>query len=75
MSTVGGRLRQARERRVMSQEDLARAADVTEATISRIENDRYGPPRPSTIRKLAAALDVEPGWLLFGEEQEAKLAS
>ncbi len=75
MSTVGGRLRQARERRVMSQEDLARAADVTEATISRIENDRYGPPRPSTIRKLAGALNVEPGWLLFGEDQEVKLAA
>ncbi len=74
MSTVGGRLRQARERRVMSQEDLARAADVTEATISRIENG-HAQPRPSTIRKLAGALNVDPGWLLFGDEQGSKLAA
>jgi transcriptional regulator with XRE-family HTH domain len=67
VETLGSRLKQARERRVMTQEDLSRAAGVTEATISRTENEKSGPTRPSTIRKLAAALDVDPAWLLLGD--------
>ena len=67
MQTVGARLRWARERRLLSQEDLSRTAKVTEATISRMENDRSGPPRPSTVRKLASELGINPRWLLFGE--------
>jgi transcriptional regulator with XRE-family HTH domain len=55
-----------RQRRALSQDDLAAASGVPKVTISRIENDRYGPPRPSTLRKLAGALEVDPGWLLFG---------
>ncbi len=67
MSTIGQRLRSARLRQVLSQEDLAVRSGVPVVTISRIENDRYGTPRPSTARKLAEALIVTPGWLLFGE--------
>ena len=68
MATVGERLRTARERRVLTQADLATKAKVTVVAISRIENDRLdGPPRQSTVRRLAKALKVEPAWLLFGE--------
>ena len=76
METIGTRLRQARERRVLTQEDLSQLAGVTEATISRMENDKSGPTRPSTVRKLAEALGVAPGWLLFGDEGlEGKVAA
>ena len=76
METIGTRLRQARERRVLTQEDLSQLAGVTEATISRMENGKSGPTRPSTVRKLAEALGVEPGWLLFGDEGlEGKVAA
>ena len=74
METVATRLKGARLRRVLSQEDLAAAAGVPVVTISRIENG-HAQPRPSTVRKLAGALNVEPGWLLFGEDQEVKLAA
>jgi len=61
---------------VLTQEDLSQLAGVTEATISRMENDKSGPTRPSTVRKLAEALGVEPGWLLFGDEGlEGKVAA
>ena len=67
MSTIGQRLRTARLRQALSQEELATTSGVPVVTISRIENDHYGLPRPSTVRKLATALSVAPGWLLFGE--------
>lgn len=67
---IGQRLRASRERKVWTQANLAREAGVPVVTISRIENGRYaGRPRQSTIRKLAQALNVEPAWLMFGEEE------
>lgn len=65
MDTVGNRLRHARERKVLTQAELATASGVGWLTILRIEHGQQQ-PRPSTIRKLAAALGVEPTWLLFG---------
>ncbi len=67
MSTVGQRLRSARLRRVLNQEELAAQSGVPVVTISRIENDHREMPRSGTVRKLATALAVSPGWLLFGE--------
>ncbi len=71
MDTIGKRLQTARDRRVWTQEDLAREAGVPVVTISRIENDRYEErPRQSTIQKLAGALKVDPAWLVFGGDSE-----
>jgi transcriptional regulator with XRE-family HTH domain len=53
-------LRAWRWYRAMSQADLAQRAGVTEATISRLEQPDHAPPRPSTVRKLAAALEIAP---------------
>jgi transcriptional regulator with XRE-family HTH domain len=47
---------------------LAHAAGVALITANRLENDAIENPRPATIRKLAQVLDVDPAWLLFGEE-------
>ena len=61
---------------VWSQEELATAAGVPVVTISRIETGWTEAPRPSTVRKLARALGVDPAWLLFGgESQEEKAAA
>lgn len=71
MDTIGKRVQAARDQRVWTQEDLARAAGVPVVTISRIENDRYeARPRQSTIHKLASALAVDPAWLVFGGESQ-----
>ena len=77
MDTIGARLKAARDRRAWTQADLASASGVPIVTISRIENGRQaGRPRQSTIRKLAAALEVDPGWLLVGAEDDGgKLAA
>jgi transcriptional regulator with XRE-family HTH domain len=60
-------LRDLRRRAVMSQVDLAVKSGVARDTISKLET-RQRRAYPSTIRKLAAGLDVEPRMLLGGVE-------
>ena len=60
-------LRSFRRRAVMSQEALAEKSGVARDTISKLETGRRR-AYPSTIRKLAAGLDVEPRMLLGGVE-------
>jgi transcriptional regulator with XRE-family HTH domain len=54
---IGKNLRRVREERLMTQQEVATAADLNLSTVMRIENDRVE-PRFSTIRKLSIALDV-----------------
>jgi transcriptional regulator with XRE-family HTH domain len=51
-------LARLRGRRGWTGRDLARAADVADETVSRIENGRYQ-PGPKTIYKLARALEMD----------------
>jgi len=60
------RLRALRERKVLTQQELAEKAGITRATLSRLEAGAEN-PYPSTIRKLAAALGVEPQVLMEPE--------
>lgn len=57
------KLRQYREHRVFSMRELAQKSGVSWNTIHRVETGR-SEARPGTIRKLAAALEVEPHELL-----------
>ena len=61
------RLRRIRQGAVMSQEELAERSRVARDTISKLETGRRG-AYPSTIRKLAAGLEVRPQMLLGGVE-------
>src|SRR4051812_40693090 len=60
----GGRvgLRELRDARVLSQQELAVQSGVSKTTIVNIEAGRIR-PHPATLRKLAAALGLEPGAL------------
>jgi transcriptional regulator with XRE-family HTH domain len=51
-------VKEIRRRKGWSQKDLAEESGVGQDTISGIESGRHE-PRPSTLRKLADALDVE----------------
>jgi len=62
----GVRLKQLRMERALSQQDLERMTGVAQATLSALEHGKR-PARPSTIRKLAEALDVEPKELMKKE--------
>lgn len=56
---IGGRLKELRERALLTQAELGEAAGVSRDQVSRIERDEVD-PRFSTIRKLAQALQVDP---------------
>ena len=67
------RLREWRRRRLLTQEELAEKAGVGVTTIVRIEAGQEG--RISTLRKLAAALDVTPDQLLGDDDRGDALAA
>lgn len=69
--TIGERVKDARQRRFLTQDELSEATGIRIVTISRIENDRVeSQPRLSTMKKIAEALQVSPRWLMFGETEE-----
>ena len=60
-------LRDLRRQAIMSQEELAAKSGVARDTISKLETGQRR-AYPSTVRKLAAGLDVQPRMLLGGVE-------
>lgn len=68
------KLRQWRLRQIMTQEELAQKSGVTEATISRLESGNQD-ARISTVKKLAAALGIDPKELIVTDDEDAKMAA
>ena len=60
---IGEKLREVRTRRLLTQDELADKAGVSQSTIANIERDN-AEPQFRTIRKLAKALDIDPTKLL-----------
>ena len=60
---IGEKLREVRTRRLLTQDELAGKAGVSQSTIANIERDN-AEPQFRTIRKLAKALGIEPTELL-----------
>ncbi len=65
VATRGERLREARRRAMLSQEQLANESGVGVATIIRIERDQLRTePHFTTLRKIARVLEIDPHDLL-----------
>lgn len=62
-TTFRQRMRIARVRKNLSQEELADRAGITVDTVSRIETGRHD-PRIKTLRLLGRVLDVSLDWLV-----------
>jgi transcriptional regulator with XRE-family HTH domain len=60
---VGDKIKRLRDRRAITQEQLAEEAKITVAALSRIERN-HAEPRPSTRMRLAEALGVDPAELI-----------
>jgi transcriptional regulator with XRE-family HTH domain len=60
---IGEKLREVRTRRLLTQDELADKAGVSQSTIANIERDN-AEPQFRTIRKLAKALEIDPTVLL-----------
>ena len=57
-SRFGGFITTAREAKGLSKAQVGRAADVSAATITRIEQGKFAAPRPDKLVRIARALDV-----------------
>ena len=72
----GETLRRERQRRALTQRELAEKAGIRYVTVSRMENGNAGPVKPPTLRKIAGALDLAPDvlirWDNGQEEGDAK---
>lgn len=63
METLGDRIKYVREKKNMTQKDLATKADLTIVQLSRYEtNDRK--PDPESLRRIVDALDTNGDYLL-----------
>jgi transcriptional regulator with XRE-family HTH domain len=62
---IGEKLKEARTKRLLTQEELAEKASVSAATVVNIERNNQE-PHFRTIRKLANALGVDPTTFLEG---------
>jgi len=62
-TTLGSRIREARQRKKLSVRDVSIAVDVNEMTVYCWERDRKV-PSIKTLRRIAAVLGVRPGQLL-----------
>jgi transcriptional regulator with XRE-family HTH domain len=60
---LGGNLRAVRNKRGLSQEQVAERSGVHATEVSRIESGKRD-PRVSTVERLAKAVKVKPGELL-----------
>jgi len=58
MSSIAKNLRKLREAKKLSQERLARLADVANNTIVKIEAGKNKNPTLNTLKKIAKALEV-----------------
>jgi transcriptional regulator with XRE-family HTH domain len=58
MTTIGNVLRQAREVRELTAMDAARAAGISGAYLSKLENDAVKRPSPHVLHQLSEALDI-----------------
>lgn len=65
--SFGARLLRVRVERGMSQAELAAAAGVAAAQVSRYEADK-NLPRPHVVARLASALSVDAAWLMQGDD-------
>ena len=58
MSNISKNIKRLRENKGLSQEKLARMADVANNTIIKIESGKNDNPTLDTLKKIAKALDI-----------------
>jgi transcriptional regulator with XRE-family HTH domain len=66
----GRRIRRLRARRGFTRQELAEKVGVSFDTVARWEETGRPPRSGEVLRALAEALDVTPGYLLLGEEDD-----
>ena len=58
-ASVGQTIINYRKKRGMKQKELAKEAEITPATLCRIENEQVSRPRESTLKRLSEILEID----------------
>lgn len=66
--TFGARLKKARNRKQLTQEQVAKRLGIDFTTISKYENDKSQPDN-EILQKLASLYDISVDWLLSGNNK------
>jgi transcriptional regulator with XRE-family HTH domain len=74
MDTFAQRLKYARQRAKMSQEELARKLDVSKAMISKVEMGLTQDVYMTTLFHMADAMSIDPRWLATGKSPVGETA-
>ncbi len=69
MATIGDRIREIREKRKMTQDELAQTADISKGFLSDVENDKRNVSSQILLR-IANSLGASINYLLTGETKE-----
>lgn len=72
LRSLGERLRYCRRQMGWTQEQLAAQAGTNQAVIQKIENGKS--LRPRKIDEIATVLEVNPAWLMFGDDKATPLS-
>lgn len=67
LASVGDRIKFLRERRGISQPELARKAGISQPSMYNIESGKTKSPSAINLMQIAAILEVSPWWLLIGD--------
>lgn len=72
MSDMGARIKALRIKAGLTQEELGAKIGVNKSAFAKYENGRVENLKRSSVKIIADALGVSPGYLMFGDEDEEK---
>ncbi len=61
---IGGRIKYARDLRNATLDDIAKKVGVTKSTVQRYENGKINAIKIPVVESIAAALNVNPSWII-----------
>ena len=68
---IGQKIKEARIKKGLTQEELGRIVGVQKSAIAKYENGRVVNIKRSTLQKIASALNIRPSELIFEESPQA----
>ncbi len=72
---IGGRLKQAREKRNMTQEELGKLLGLNKSTIQRYESGQVKKIKLPVLENIAEILGVNPSWLILKTDNPTPIKS
>lgn len=73
--TVGQRIRELREGRKLTQQQLAKAIGIKQGSLTQLETGKSKSPASTTLTKLARLFEVDPEWLMTGKGPQHPVSS